>query len=50
MYFAIPRSDNGQYWCAPSATTTRSLPPPNLMKSKQSVEHAISVIWTEGDE
>ena len=47
MYFAIRRSDNGQYWWRAVGDNNEIMAASELMKSKQSVEHAISVIKAE---
>lgn len=47
MYFAIRRSDNGQYWWRAVGDNNEIMAASELMHSKQSVEHAISVIKAE---
>ena len=47
MYFAIRRNDNGQYWWRAVGDNHEIMAASELMKSKQSVEHAISVIQAE---
>lgn len=47
MYFAIQRSDDGQYWWRAVGDNNEIMAFSELMHRKESVEHAISVIRTE---
>ena len=47
MYFSIQRSDDGQYWWRAVGDNNEIMAASELMKAKQSVEHAISVIQAE---
>jgi uncharacterized protein YegP (UPF0339 family) len=50
MYFAIRRSGDGQYWWRAVGDNTEIMAASELMTSKQSVEHAVSVIKAEAAE
>ena len=47
MYFTIQRSKEGQCWWRAVGDNNEIMAASELMKSKQSVEHAISVIQAE---
>jgi uncharacterized protein YegP (UPF0339 family) len=47
MYFAIRRSDDGQYWWRAVGDNNEIMGASELMTSKQSCEHAIAVIKAE---
>ena len=47
MYFAIRRSDNGQYWWRAVGDNNEIMAASELMKTKQNCEHAISVMQAE---
>jgi uncharacterized protein YegP (UPF0339 family) len=47
MYFAIRRSDDGQYWWRAVGDNNEIMAASELMTSKQSCEHAIAVIQAE---
>ena len=44
MYFAIRRSDDGQYWWRAVGDNNEIMAASDLMTSKQSCEHSIGVI------
>ncbi|MGB6424325.1 MAG: DUF1508 domain-containing protein [Solirubrobacterales bacterium] len=47
MYFAIRRSENGQYWWRAVGDNNEIMAASELMTSKQSCEHSIAVIQAE---
>ena len=50
MYFSIQRSKDGQYWWRAVGDNNEIMAASELMHSKQSVEHAISVIKAQAAE
>jgi uncharacterized protein YegP (UPF0339 family) len=47
MYFAIRRSDDGQYWWRAVGDNNEIMAASELMTSKQSCEHSIRVIQAQ---
>lgn len=50
MYFAIRRSDDGQYWWRAVGDNNEIMASSELMHRKESVEHAISVIRAQASD
>jgi uncharacterized protein YegP (UPF0339 family) len=47
MYFSILRSDDGQYWWRAVGDNNEIMAASELLTTKQSAEHAISVIQAQ---